>query len=101
MSASDGPDNCVTIGKNGALFRSIRDRSGFWPAAIVTALLFGLSHYVPSPWPDALLLQTIMVFTGFGLAMIYEYRKNLLANVAGHAIFNLLAVIAIATHVVR
>ena len=33
--------------------------------------------------------------------MIYEYRKNLLANVAGHAIFNLLAVIAIATHVVK
>jgi membrane protease YdiL (CAAX protease family) len=79
----------------GVFFRSLRDRYGFWPGALGSALLFGLAHYVPSPWRDAVLLQTIMVFTGLGLAWIYERRGNLVANIAAHMTFNAIGVILI------
>lgn len=81
----------------GALFRSIRDRNGFWLGAIVSSALFGLSHYVPSPWQDALLLQTVMVFTGFGLAWIYERRGSLVTNIVAHATFNVIGILLILT----
>jgi membrane protease YdiL (CAAX protease family) len=35
------------------------------------------------------------VGTGIGLAWIYQRRRNLLAPTAGHAVFNLIAVVAI------
>jgi membrane protease YdiL (CAAX protease family) len=79
----------------GILFRSLRDRYGFWPGAAGSALLFGLAHYVPAPWRDAALLQTIMVFTGLGLAWIYEKRGNLVANIAAHMTFNAIGVVLI------
>jgi membrane protease YdiL (CAAX protease family) len=76
----------------GVLFRSIRDRRGFAVGAVVSALLFGLVHYVPSPWKDALLLQSIMVFTGFALAWIYERRGSIAANMAAHVTFNAIGI---------
>ena len=79
----------------GILFRSIRDRYGFWPAAVGSAVAFGLGHYVPSPWQDALLLQTLMVFTGVGLAYIYDRRGNLVADIASHATFNMIGLVLI------
>ena len=79
----------------GIFFRSLRDRYGFWPGAVGSALLFGLAHYVPSAWQDALLLQTIMVFTGIGLAWIYERRGNLVANIAAHMTFNTIGIVLI------
>jgi hypothetical protein len=80
----------------GLLFRSIRDRSGFWLGAIVSAALFGLVHYVPAPWPDALLLQATMAVTGFGLAVIYERRGTILAPLVAHITFNAIGLILIA-----
>jgi uncharacterized protein len=86
----------------GLLFRTIRDRHSLLVAGVVSAVLFGLVHFVPDhEWRSVVALQVTMMITGFGLAMIYEYRKNLVANVAGHAIFNLLAVILIVGRVVR
>ncbi|MDP9184727.1 MAG: CPBP family glutamic-type intramembrane protease [Actinomycetota bacterium] len=79
----------------GILFRSIRDRRGFWPGALVSGVLFGLVHWVPSPWQDAVLLQTIMVFTGIALAWIYERRGSLLANIAAHMAFNAVGIFLI------
>ena len=79
----------------GILFRSIRDRRGFWVGAIVSGLVFGLVHYVPAAWQDTLLLQSIMVFTGIGLAWIYERRGNLVANIATHMVFNSIGLILI------
>jgi uncharacterized protein len=79
----------------GIVFRSIRDRRGFWLGAIVSGLLFGAAHYVPAAWQDTLLLQSIMVFTGIGLAWVYERRGNLVANIASHMIFNTIGVILI------
>ena len=80
----------------GVLFRSIRDRYGFWPGAIIVRrCCSGSIHYVPAPWPDALALQITMVVTGLGLAWVYEWRKTLLPPVVGHAAFNLIAVVVI------
>ena len=79
----------------GIPFRSIRDRHGFWPGALISGVLFGLVHWVPSPWQDAVLLQTIMVFTGIALAWIYERRGSLLANVAAHMAFNAVGIVLI------
>jgi membrane protease YdiL (CAAX protease family) len=79
----------------GLLFRSIRDRYGVALGTIGSAIPFGLVHVVlGKPWPDVLALQLTMVVTGVGLALIHEWRGNLLANMAGHAAFNLVAVIA-------
>jgi membrane protease YdiL (CAAX protease family) len=80
----------------GLLYRSIRDRRGVALGAILSAIPFGLVHYVAGvPWPGVVALQITMVVTGVGLALIYERRKNLVADIAGHAAFNLLAVVAI------
>lgn len=79
----------------GILFRSIRDRRGFWPGAIVSSVLFGMVHYVAAPWPDALFLQSVMVFTGLGLCAIYEWRHHLLASVAAHMAFNSIGILLI------
>jgi membrane protease YdiL (CAAX protease family) len=76
----------------GLLFRSIRDRRGFATGAVASAALFGLVHYVPSPWKDALLLQSIMVFTGFALAWIYERRASIAANMVAHMTFNAIGI---------
>ena len=80
----------------GLLFRSIADRHGFWPGALVSAFAFGAFHLLtPGNGLDVLALGLTHVGTGIGLAWIYWWRKNLLANIAGHAAFNLIAVIAI------
>ena len=79
----------------GLLFRSIRDRLGFWPGALISSVLFGLAHYVPAPWPDAVLLQSVMIFTGLGLAWIYERRGTIVANTAAHMVFNVVGLLLI------
>ena len=81
----------------GVLFRSIRDRHGFWPGALLSSLLFGLGHYVAAPWPDAVLLQGVMVFTGVGLCLVYEWRKSLLSCIAAHIAFNAVGIVLILT----
>lgn len=80
----------------GLLFRSIADRHGFWAGAIVSAVAFGAFHLLtPGEGLDVLALGITHVGTGLGLAAIYRRRKNLVASIAGHAVFNLIAVIAI------
>jgi membrane protease YdiL (CAAX protease family) len=78
----------------GLLFRSIADRSGFWPGAIVSAVAFGAFHLL-TPGNDlgVLALGIVHIGTGLGLAWIYWSRRNLLASIAGHAAFNLVAVV--------
>jgi membrane protease YdiL (CAAX protease family) len=79
----------------GVLFRTVRDRHGFWPAALASAIPFGLVHYVPSPAIDALVLQLTMVFTGIGLAWIYERRGTIVASMAAHMAFNVVGLVVI------
>jgi membrane protease YdiL (CAAX protease family) len=72
----------------GMLFRSLRDKHGFWPGAIVSSILFGAVHIQGAPWDGSILLATTLAFVGLGLALVYEWRKNLLANMAAHCAFN-------------
>jgi membrane protease YdiL (CAAX protease family) len=52
-------------------------------------------HYVPSPAIDAFVLQLTMVFTGIGLAWIYERRGTILASMAAHVAFNVVGLVVI------
>jgi membrane protease YdiL (CAAX protease family) len=79
----------------GVLFRTVRDRHGFWPAALASAIPFGLVHYVQSPAIDALVLQLTMVATGIGLAWIYERRGTIVASMAAHMAFNVVGLVFI------
>ena len=63
--------------------------------AAVSSLLFGASHVVSAPWRDVVFLQTLMVFTGIGLASIYERRANLVADIAAHVAFNVIGIVII------
>jgi len=79
----------------GILYRSVRDRRGVALGVLVQALIFGAVHAPAAPWRDVLFLQTLMCFTGAGLALLYERRANLVASVAAHMAFNIVGVIAI------
>jgi len=79
----------------GVLFRSVRDRAGFWPGALVSGLIFGVVHYVPAPWQDAVLLQSVMVISGLGFAWIYERRGTIVAPIAAHTVFNTIGIVLI------
>ena len=79
----------------GILFRTVRDRHGFWAAGLASAIPFGIVHYVPAPAIDAALLQATMVFTGLGLAWIYDRRGTLVANIAAHMAFNVIGLVTI------
>jgi membrane protease YdiL (CAAX protease family) len=79
----------------GIFYRSLRDRHGVLVGALVSAVLFGTSHVVDAPWRDVVFLQTLMVFTGAGLALIYERRANLVADIAAHVAFNVIGIVII------
>ncbi len=81
----------------GCLFRAIRDRHGFLAGTLGSGVAFGLAHYVPGPWQDTVLLMSVMVFTGFALAYLYERRGNLVANMVAHATFNVIGLTLILT----
>lgn len=79
----------------GILFRSLRDRYGFGLGATMSGLAFGLVHYIPAAFVDSLLLMSVMVFTGFALAYLYERRGNIVAPMIAHATFNTIGLILI------
>lgn len=70
----------------GLTFRRMREYTGFWPAALVSAALFGLYHMN--------LGQGIYAFIfGILLAAVYDRFQNLLAPVLIHFAANALSVI--------
>ena len=79
----------------GILFRALVDRYGSGVGAVGSGIAFGLIHYVPAPWLDALLLILVMVPTGIAFAWLYDRRGNLLAPIVAHATFNVIGLIAI------
>jgi uncharacterized protein len=79
----------------GVLFRSIRDRHGFWAGAVGSAFGFGLIHFIPGDAADAALLMIAMFFTGVGLCYIYERRGTLVAPIAAHITFNVIGIVLI------
>src|SRR5262245_43507427 len=79
----------------GVLFRSIRDRHGFWAGAVGSAFGFGLIHFVPGNGADAALVMVAMFFTGLGLCYVYERRGTLVASIAAHMTFNVIGIVLI------
>lgn len=79
----------------GILFGALASRYGFAAGALGSAALFGLIHFVPAPWPDAVLLITVMVPTGFGLAWIRARRGSLYASIGAHLAFNVIGLVLI------
>lgn len=79
----------------GILFRSLRDRHGFWAGGVGSAFAFGLIHFIPGNPADAALLMIAMFFTGLGLCYIYERRGTLVAPIAAHITFNVIGIVLI------
>lgn len=74
----------------GLMFAPLRDRMGFWPAAAVSAALFGLYH--------GNLVQGIYAFLlGLVMAWLYERFRTLAAPWCFHAAANLTSVLAVHT----
>ena len=76
----------------GIVYRAVRDRHGVGAGLAFSAVLFGLVHYQSGPLADSVLLQSVMVLTGVGLALIYERAGTLTASIAAHMAFNVIGV---------
>ena len=79
----------------GVLFRSLRDRHGFWVGAVGSAIGFGLIHYIPGSAIDAALLMIVMFLTGIALCFLYERRGTIVAPLAAHVTFNVIGIVLI------
>ncbi|MEX0754337.1 MAG: type II CAAX endopeptidase family protein [Actinomycetota bacterium] len=80
----------------GLLFRSIRDRYGLVLGVVLSGLAFGLVHFgVEGNVLDNLVLQIPLTVVGMGFAIVYEMRRNLVAPIAAHVMFNLIGIIVI------
>ncbi|MGA8352658.1 MAG: type II CAAX endopeptidase family protein [Solirubrobacteraceae bacterium] len=71
----------------GFIFTSLRNWKGPWPAAVLTALIFGAVHSTSAPAEDLLPLAVL----GFVLCLIYRATGSLYPCVAVHAINNSIA----------
>jgi len=69
----------------GMLYNALRQRLHPVVAALLQALVFGLAH------PFGLAFAAIITFVGLALAVVYEWRKTLLAPVLLHAMINAVA----------
>ena len=65
----------------GLLFRVLRDKGGFFMAAIISSLLFTLLHDSVASWGPLMVL-------GMLLAWVYHRSGSLLASIALHFAFN-------------
>jgi membrane protease YdiL (CAAX protease family) len=76
----------------GFLYRALRDRLEVAPAVLISAAAFALAHVYPLAIP-------VIFVDGVILALIYERRRNLVANIAAHAVNNLIVfLILLGTH---
>jgi membrane protease YdiL (CAAX protease family) len=73
----------------------LRDRYGLWVGAIGSGVLFAVSHTGEGGLAQKLMLQIAIGLFGVGLALLYDRRGKLGANVAAHAVFNLITVLSV------
>jgi CAAX protease family protein len=78
---------CEEILFRGFIFTSLRNWRGPWPAAVLTALVFGAVHAASAPEIDLLPLA----FLGFLLCMLYRATGSLYPCIVAHALNNSLA----------
>lgn len=73
----------------GTFFAGLRERYGFWPAAIVSSAVFAVMHL--NPWS---IFCTFII--GMFYALLFEKTGSLVYSILGHGVNNLIAVLAIA-----
>jgi CAAX protease family protein len=71
----------------GFIFTALRNWRGPWPAAVITALLFGGVHVGSAPAVDLVPLAAL----GFGLCLLYRRSGSLYPCIAAHSLNNSLA----------
>jgi membrane protease YdiL (CAAX protease family) len=71
----------------GFIFRALYNWRGLWPAALITALIFGGVHAGSAPAIDLLPLAAL----GFGLCLLYRYTGSLYPCIAAHSLNNSIA----------
>jgi membrane protease YdiL (CAAX protease family) len=78
---------CEEMLFRGFIFTSLRNWKGPWPAAVLTALIFGAVHATSAPAVDLLPLAGL----GFALCLLYRATGSLYPCIAVHAINNSIA----------
>jgi membrane protease YdiL (CAAX protease family) len=68
----------------GFLFRVLRMRTGFWAAALIDGVLFGLVH-------GSLVILPVLAFLGVALCWVYERTGSLFPCIAIHVLNNTIA----------
>jgi membrane protease YdiL (CAAX protease family) len=89
---------CEELFFRGLVFKGLRRRYGFGISAALSGLVFGLAHLeqaIPGPWQNAFLLVGVLALVGVGLALIYERRGTIAANMAAHSAFNVIGFLII------
>ena len=76
----------------GFLYRGLRRRMATASAALVSGIVFGVTHFAGASF---LLIIPALTVVGFGLALLYETRGSLLAPISAHAVFNLFGFVQI------
>jgi membrane protease YdiL (CAAX protease family) len=76
----------------GFLFKGLRRSFSIWPSALISAAAFAAVHFAGLSF---LVLIPAEFVVGLGLALIYEWRRSLLASVTAHATFNLVGYLLI------
>jgi uncharacterized protein len=75
---------CEEVLFRGFLFRVLRVRMSFWPAAIIDGVLFGLVH-------GSFVILPILAFLGAALCWVYERTGSLFPCIAIHVLNNTLS----------
>jgi len=78
---------CEELLFRGYVFTALRNWRGTWPAAAITALVFGGVHAGSAPVLDLVPLAGL----GFGLCLLYRYSGSLYPCMGAHCLNNCLA----------
>lgn len=72
----------------GAVFGGLRERYGFWPAALISSAIFAAAHM--NPWSMVCTFMIAMFY-----ALLFEKTGSLVYSMIGHGINNLIAVLCL------
>jgi membrane protease YdiL (CAAX protease family) len=72
---------CEELFFRGVLFRVLRQRLPFWPAAVADGILFGLVHWSPAILP-------VLAVLGIMFCFVYERTGSIFPTIALHALNN-------------
>jgi uncharacterized protein len=78
---------CEELLFRGYVFTALRNWHGTWPAAVITAVVFGGVHAGSAPALDLVPLAGL----GFGLCLLYRYSGSIYPCMAAHSLNNSLA----------